>query len=803
MVLVSSTPFLPSDIPPGFPMSISALRPLLALLLFTPFSPCGEGLDDGLAEAGPPSTVAEVDDLDAEPAPPPRVVVRREDREPLLDLSDSIRLKLRNGDWSKAADALAQIPIEEIPGRRKGTLAFLRAWALIHAGRAAEAEPLLGRIDRGEGVPAGHAALVRGEVKLAVGEPLEALAALETISEQSPIWARSQVIRAEALRKLDRSSEAFKIYEGLAAQSDPAPGAPEALLALAQRAGHGSEAAYPLLRRVWEQYPKSEASREGWPALKAYGRSPTWQESARRAYAVMRRGWLPEAYGESVKLSPPKGDTSDEACMLLFTKGRTTYRKNQLANSITAFGDIGDRCVGASDDWGARGLYLQGMAHFRRGLHQQAAATFSKIPELYPSSSYADDGWLHAGIALQEAGELDKAREAWLKALDDHPEGDTTPESTWRLAWSWYLDGDADQAIAIAERLGALSLHGDRRHVEAGRYWAARWQLYPSVDQPTVPSEAPGARERAVEGWERLCRELPHSYYSILAFSRLVEEAPERAEALKRRAEDHVRGLSPPAWNVRPEFFEDPAIRAGVDLARIGLPREARDAWNSAEVGPELPDEHAWLFELRISTGDWLMTHDAMRSWLEHNPPGTLGERQPWILRVGYPDRYWEEVKVAAEGYAYEPRLFHALVREESNFNRQIRSHAGAIGLSQLMPATAKQTAGWLKIPVGDLDDPANNLKIGARYLDSVIKSSGGSPFLALAGYNAGPGRVRQWLGQWGNVPTDEYVERIPFRETRGYVRRVTTTWQTYRYQFDKVDAYPDLSAFNHQARPE
>ena len=171
-----------------------------------------------------------------------------------------------------------------------------------------------------------------------------------------------------------------------------------------------------------------------------------------------------------------------------------------------------------------------------------------------------------------------------------------------------------------------------------------------------------------------------------------------------------------------------------------------------------------------------------------------------------WPDRYWDLVQDAAKDDRYPPRLFHALVREESNFNRTIVSFAGARGLSQLMPATARQTAGWLgmKISMSDLDTPSTNLKIGARYLDAMHKEMGGSPYLALASYNAGAGRQRQWLGEWGNVPTDEYVERIPYRETRGYVKRVMGTFQTMRWQFDTEDpVFWDLSEYNHKARPD
>jgi soluble lytic murein transglycosylase len=195
-----------------------------------------------------------------------------------------------------------------------------------------------------------------------------------------------------------------------------------------------------------------------------------------------------------------------------------------------------------------------------------------------------------------------------------------------------------------------------------------------------------------------------------------------------------------------------------------------------------------------------------MRDWIHVHPLGSLGAREPQIQRVAYPDRYWAEVRTSVlPTYKYEPRLFHALVREESNFNRKIVSFAGARGLSQLMPATAQQTAGWLQITIelDDLEDPATNLKIGARYLDAMHRQLSGSPYLSLAAYNGGAGNVNKWITEYGNLPTDEYVERIPFRETRGYVKRVMGTWQTYRYRFD-VDSpvFPDLSRFNHQAKP-
>jgi soluble lytic murein transglycosylase len=122
------------------------------------------------------------------------------------------------------------------------------------------------------------------------------------------------------------------------------------------------------------------------------------------------------------------------------------------------------------------------------------------------------------------------------------------------------------------------------------------------------------------------------------------------------------------------------------------------------------------------------------------------------------------------------------------------------------MPETAKQTAGWLGLPLPTLDElyePDVNLAIGARYLDAMHRQLGGNSFLALAAYNAGAGNVGNWIEQTGNPPTDELVERIPFEETRGYVKRVMGSWQTMRWWFDRDEPpFPDLVRFSHAALP-
>ena len=121
--------------------------------------------------------------------------------------------------------------------------------------------------------------------------------------------------------------------------------------------------------------------------------------------------------------------------------------------------------------------------------------------------------------------------------------------------------------------------------------------------------------------------------------------------------------------------------------------------------------------------------------------------------------------------------LLFALARQESAFDASATSPAGAMGLMQVMPATAKGTARKYKIPYrksSQLHDPETNIAIASHYYEELLKRYNGSRILASAAYNAGPSRVAQWLNKSdGKLPFDIWIEVIPYRETRAYVRNI------------------------------
>ncbi|MEQ1501717.1 MAG: transglycosylase SLT domain-containing protein [Myxococcota bacterium] len=741
-------------------------------------------------------------------SPSDTLVVAQPLRTLALPLPEAVLDAFRVGDWITAGAGLRAMPIDALVGAQKGDWAFLVAWCAVHGEDPASAADVLPLLDGTTTVPEPYLALVRGELLAATGKPLDALPWFDRVSSGSVIAPRAALKAADALAAVGRTADARAKLEPIAARPDPAEGNAEVLLRLAEGHGIGSPEAYPLLRRIWTFYPGTAPDIAATADLLRYpNQSATWQEHALRGERWMDAQDFAKASAEVEPYAAKAIGDSLDACRLRFVRGRSSYKRNAVSDAAAALVDIGPACVNASIDYGPRGLYLLGTAQYRRKQFDAAAAAYRQLADLYPTHSMADDALTRGGIALIEAGRESDARKWWEEALAEYPDGDTVPEALMRLSFARYLDGDAEDARRIATKLGGLPLAGDQVSVQAGRYWAARWRLYGTASAPSKKSADPAAVADAVAGWKALCEQLPHSFYAILAYSRLVEVAPDVAKDLAVRPDGHDDGHESAPWVVRVGVARDPHLRDGVALMRLGLAGEAMAEWSRADKSALNPDERAWLSELRIVAGDWLAAHDELRKWIGTHPLSTLGPREPQIIRLAYPDRYWTEVKAAVKPtYRFEPRLLHGLVREESNFNRQIVSFAGARGLSQLMPATARQTAGWLGMTItnDELEQPDKNLVLGARYLDAMLKQLAGSPYLALAAYNGGAANVEKWVAEDANPPTDEWVERVPFEETRGYVKRVMGTWQTMRYAFDVADpAFPDLSRYNHHAEPE
>jgi soluble lytic murein transglycosylase len=461
--------------------------------------------------------------------------------------------------------------------------------------------------------------------------------------------------------------------------------------------------------------------------------------------------------------------------------GRAHRKERNHQKAIELLRPVADRC--ADREVRVRALYLLASSASISGDRLEAVALYRRLARDFPGHSFADDALFFAADLLGRAGHLAEAREALAALARDHAGGDYRDEARFRLAWLAKQAGDGDAAIAQL-----LSIEEDRaasdpyEHARAA-YWRARL-LAARGEQ--------GARA-ARDIWADLVARYPADYYGLLSRARLSEAGGDALPSPVLAASEEVE---PAAWDAG-ELRSDPHFRAGVLLLRLGLAREAADELGAIdarflrEAAATRPEAVLLVAHLLDRAGDPRAAHNLLRTRARgalRRPPE--GENlRAW--RIAYPPAFREDVRRWAPDAGVPVDLVQALMREESALDPRAVSPAGAIGLTQLMLPTARDVARQLRlgrVRAQDLATPALNIRLGSRYLGSLIRRFDGSVALALAAYNAGGGAVSRWLADRRALELDEFVEEIPIEETRGYVKRVLRSFAAYRLLYGTVE---------------
>ena len=273
----------------------------------------------------------------------------------------------------------------------------------------------------------------------------------------------------------------------------------------------------------------------------------------------------------------------------------------------------------------------------------------------------------------------------------------------------------------------------------------------------------------------------PRTYYGVLASGR-APAAPSSAPG----AEDVPASDASVALPAEPReaVAGDPAFARVELLRRLGLVQYAVEELEA--LTPRAAADPARLYAVSSVFVQEARYHLALRIFRRFLAP-LAATGDPALPRafweIFYPFAWRAEMTDAAMAAGLDPHLVAAIVREESSYYPRAVSRAGARGLMQLMAGTAAPMAQVRGLPFRQgelLDDPAYNLRIGARFLAGLVREFGDTR-LAIAAYNAGPKRVRQW---WSARKTDDveaFIEQIPYDETRLYVKRVLFSWDEYR----------------------
>ncbi len=317
-----------------------------------------------------------------------------------------------------------------------------------------------------------------------------------------------------------------------------------------------------------------------------------------------------------------------------------------------------------------------------------------------------------------------------------------------------------------------------------------------------------GLQRVAAEEWERLQQEVPQSetaaaarYWSGLARARLGEHPAARSAWEAVRAKDTLsyygvaaaRRLGVEPWSP-PAASDTFAMVPDVDSAMTRLERLAR-----MMMAAEVEWEQEWLVgRAGESPERGLATADAFRRGARPAIAARLARRalaggapgDARVYRLMYPLPRREELWALAATAGVDPLLVAALIRQESGWDPRATSAAGARGLMQVMPPTGATLARGLAIKGWHADSlyvPSINLRLGIAYLAEAFRRHDGDLPSVLAAYNAGPNRVAQWTARFGGEDRDLWIERIPFTETRDYVRTIERNLALYRSLYASV----------------
>lgn len=411
---------------------------------------------------------------------------------------------------------------------------------------------------------------------------------------------------------------------------------------------------------------------------------------------------------------------------------------------------------------GAEAMYLAGRAQYRQGRGAEGQRTFIRTAERFPDQAAAAQATFLVADLAHDDGELDRAREYYRRTASIRPNINEAGLALMRLGGIAYAEGDFEEAAAIFEEYRRH--HPDGRRYQQATYWAAKsYQRLGKMDL---------ARARLQE----VPKTDPISWYGLRAVEQL--------------------GGSFASVPLEPSPEPNPAAEAEVRnaLVRLDLLR-ALGREEAAEFEVERLKEHflrtdGAIYALAEAFNERGYTFTGIRlGWEIHKREGAWNPR---LLRIIYPFPYRELIMAEARERGLDPYLVAGLIRQESMFTSDIKSPAGAIGLMQIMPNTGRALArnvGISNFALGLLEQPEINVHLGVAYMADLLDQYRGRLASVLAAYNAGPHRVSRWsrFPEYGDE--ELFTERIPFAETRNYVKIVQQNARLYRALYAEDDA--------------
>ncbi|MGB0047452.1 MAG: transglycosylase SLT domain-containing protein, partial [Terriglobales bacterium] len=616
-----------------------------------------------------------------------------------------------------------------------------------------------------------YVAYYLGDCYLKTGHNAEALSTLADFSKNFPdslLIRDAHLVYANALLEEGRATDAAALLE-----KDRAPVRSDIELEIGrayEAAGENQKAA-SAFRNLYFNLPNSFEADIAGTELHKLGISGSVAERRTRAELLLKAKHYSEAahdYRELLnedQIAPAERPVLELALAGALEKSGSSHDARKLLTTMGA----------QTGDAEAERLYLLSETARSTSDEEAVLQTLNELRQFGPASPWLEQALLSAGNMYLLKRDYDHAIDYFRELQQRFPNGTRASYAHWKASWLAFRQGRTEEARQGFE--DQIALYPDSAEIPAALYWRAR----------IAEEEGNPAMARAF--YQKLSDRFRNYYYAELGRQRLKalhsagDVAPQ--DAPHYALLDHVSPL-PTAGKITASDPPDDNLR--VARARLlsngGLAdmavRELQAAASQLD-GAWAPPEMARVYQD-------LGRYDRGIEIMKRTTPNYFAVDLPDLPRpyweALFPKAYWPDLRKYSELNGLDPYLVASLIRQESEFNAAAISRANAVGLMQLLPKTGKTVAKQVKLKgysAPQLYTPAVNLELGTRYFKEMVDKYNGQFEYALAAYNAGTDRVGDWLGQGHYRDAQEFVESIPFTETREYVQAILRNANVYR----------------------
>jgi soluble lytic murein transglycosylase len=652
------------------------------------------------------------------------------------------------------------------------TARFARGAKLIAEGQHAAGLPLVRGADLQSTPLAAYAQYYTGLALAGLNRFDEAESILSALDVRDPAGYLEEAVPMQLAEVAIATRDTKSAVDHLEDLSDEKLSAPEEVFL---RLGRAAEAAgdwakaLTAYRRVYYDFPLSAQASDAQSGIERL-ESPSLALPTRYKHELARaqrlfdaRRWAQARAGFAALTRAASGDDRRLIALRLAECDYYLDRHRASRDALRPFLDGGSR------EAEARFFHLT--ATRALGDHTTYTALARGLVNDHPATEWAEETLNNLAshyLIVDNDAEADRVfRELYRR----YPKSRHADRAAWKAGWWSYRSGDFAETVNLFESAAANFPRADYR--PAWLYWAARARE--QMGEQTIAA----ARYRLVVG------DYQNSYYG--------REAMKRLEARREPAVQRAVATERPVTSVTsdtPGVPTDALIRA---LGAAGLYDDAlREVQYAQRVwgdGPVLQATSAWLRHQQglglKATERFTALRGAINTMRRAYPQfmAAGGETlPPDVLRIIFPLDYWPLIKKYSDLHKLDPYLIAALMAQESTFTAEIRSHANAYGLMQIIPGTGRRYARKLGIrfTTASLTNAETNVRLGTLYFKELIDRFGGAHF-ALASYNAGEHRVARWLQESPGLAQDEFIDSIPFPETQTYVKRILWTAEDYR----------------------